>query len=216
MSGLSITSLFDSCDLLATKYLTREKNRTKPAPSLTDVNNSITTILNEAGSLFAQEDCDYNGIPTENIAIVLFATCSLVCPYEQIPGFSQESFYFMMTQVYESLDGLAHREVELKLLDQNNIWNVFNALLLSIEIDDLVRANQIYTSLKGKEAYSYPDVKILCDLCVTKTTLNYYNLEQDLNYIRLLLNETNEPLLIRDKSQAEQSYVLDRITDLIK
>lgn len=82
-------------------------------------------------------------------------------------------------------------------------------------LDDLVRASNIYKNLKQDEGYLYPDVKLLCDLCESKLTLNYYNLQHDLNYIKLLLTESNEPLLIRNRSQTDQIYTLDRITDLI-
>lgn len=80
-----------------------------------------------------------------------------------------------------------------------------------------MKANAIYASIKDGEAYLYPDFKILCDLCDFRTTLNDddYNLEQDLDYIQLLLNETKEPLLIRDRPQKEQIYILDRVRDLI-
>ncbi|KAI9344166.1 hypothetical protein BD770DRAFT_447247 [Pilaira anomala] len=211
----SITSLITACDTLATKYLTRERTRVKPAPQMTDINNSITTILNEAGNLFAQENDTFNTIPSEHIAIVLYATCSLVCQYDKVEGFTPNDFYSMMNQVYESLDDLTHHMIEINLLDKTNAWNIFNALLLSIEIDDLVRANNIYKNLKQNEGYLYPDVKLLCDLCESKLTLNYYNLQHDLNYIKLLLTESNEPLLIRNRTQTDQMYTLDRITDLI-
>ncbi|GAA5801150.1 hypothetical protein HPULCUR_006592 [Helicostylum pulchrum] len=179
---LSIPSLINACDNLATKYLTRERNRTRPAPVISDINNSITTILNEAGSLFAQEDNIYNSIPSEHIAIVLYATCSLVCQYDKVDGCTPNDFYFMMNQVYESLDSLAHHMIEINLLDKSNIWNVFNAMLLSIEIDDLVRANNIYKHLKQDDAYLYPDVKLLCDLC-DNTVLGkpYRGLKQKMN-----------------------------------
>jgi hypothetical protein len=132
---LNIPSLLNSCDTLATKYLTRERNRTKLAPALTDSNNSITIIVNEAANLFAQENSEYEtSMPTKNIAIVLYATCSLVCQYEKIDGVSMQGFYFMMSQVYESLDGFTHRIIEIKLLDTADNWNMFNALLLSVEI----------------------------------------------------------------------------------
>lgn len=133
MRGLSIDSLLTSCDTLATKYLTRERNRAKPAPALTDPNNSITTILNEAASLFAQENNEFDTIPSEHIAIVLYATCSLVCQYDKIEGYSTQDFYFMMSQVYSLLD-LTYRLIEVKLLDRTETWNVFQALLLSLEI----------------------------------------------------------------------------------
>ncbi|KAI8090691.1 hypothetical protein BDF21DRAFT_411834, partial [Thamnidium elegans] len=211
---LSVPSLISACDDLATKYLTRERNRTRPAPVISDINNSITTILNEAGSLFAQEDNIYNSIPSGHIAIVLYATCSLVCQYDKVDGCTPNGFYFMMNQVYESLDNLAHHMIEINLLDKSNTWNMFNAMLLSIEIDDLVRASNIYKCLKQNDAYLYPDVKLLCDLCDSKLTLNYYNLEQDLIYIKLLLIESNAPLLIRNRADSEQVYILDRIADL--
>lgn len=132
MRHLPISDLLSACDQLATKYLTRERNRTKPAPGLTDANNSITTILNEAGNLFSQE-CQTFQIPSEHIAIVIYATCSLVCPYEQVPGFEKADFYFLMKQVYTALD-LEHRVIEIDMLDPTDTWNVFNALLLALEI----------------------------------------------------------------------------------
>lgn len=101
---------------------------------MTDINNSITTILNEAGNLFAQENDTFDTIPSEHIAIVLYATCSLVCQYDKVEGFAPNNFYFMMNQVYESLDDLTHHMIEINLLDKTNVWNIFNALLLSIEI----------------------------------------------------------------------------------
>jgi hypothetical protein len=78
-----------------------------------------------------------------------------------------------------------------------------------------VRANKICTILKREKAYIYPDVKILCDLCQSKTALDHLDFEQELDCIKLLLDETDEALLIRERSQQEQSYVLDRIRDLI-
>ncbi|KAI9483089.1 MAG: hypothetical protein EXX96DRAFT_130157 [Benjaminiella poitrasii] len=132
---MTITELIQSCDQLATRYLTRERNRAKPAPALTDPNNSITSILNEASNLFAQEKQFFNDtLPTEHVAIVLYATCSLVCPYEQLSGFSKDDFYFLMSQIYSSLDGLTHRVIEIYMLNKDNVWNVFYSLLLSLEI----------------------------------------------------------------------------------
>jgi hypothetical protein len=110
---------------LACKYLTRERNRTKPAPALTDPNNSITTVLREAGNLFVEE--------CQDIAIVLYATCSLVCPFEQVQA-DKSDFYYLIKQVYASLVDLEHRIIELDMLDLNDTWNVFNALLLALEI----------------------------------------------------------------------------------
>lgn len=78
-----------------------------------------------------------------------------------------------------------------------------------------MRANNIYKHLKQDDAYLYPDVKLLCDLCDSKLTLNYYSLEQDLSYVKLLLIESNVPLLIRNRTDSEQVYTLDRIADLI-
>jgi hypothetical protein len=120
--------------------LTRERNRTKPAPTLIDTNNSITTILNEAGNLFAQQQV-YQAfqLPSEHIAIVLYATCSLVCPFEQVPGFKKADFYYLIKQVYVSLE-LEHRIIELDMLDPNDTWNIFNALLLALEIGKTITA----------------------------------------------------------------------------
>ncbi|KAI8644394.1 hypothetical protein BD408DRAFT_123874 [Parasitella parasitica] len=75
--ALSIHALIDACDQLAVKYLTRERNRAKPAPALTDPNNSITSIVCEAANLFAQKDQTYHDIPSEHIAIVLYTVCSI-------------------------------------------------------------------------------------------------------------------------------------------
>lgn len=134
MPDISTSALFSACDTLATKYLTRERNRTKPAPPLTDINNSITTILNEAGNLFAQEHHTFNNLPSENIAIVLYATCSLVCSFEKLEEFTTDHFYTLMTQVYDSLENLDHLVVEVNLLIKSDIWYTFTALLLSLEI----------------------------------------------------------------------------------
>lgn len=131
MNGSSIAALLNSCDILATKYLTRERTRTKPAPAITDVNNSITIIVQEAGNLFAQENSTFDGFPSENVAIVLYGICSLTCAFDGVT--SKDTFIDTMGLVYESLDGMVHREIELKLLDVTNYWNMFNALLLSIE-----------------------------------------------------------------------------------
>jgi hypothetical protein len=125
---MSVASLLVSCDALATKYLTRERNRTKPAPPLTDPNNALTTILNEAASLFAQEQHVYKDIPCEQVAVVLYGVCSLVCVFEQQ---QQQDFYFLMSQVYTLLD-LSHRVVELKLLD-GDAWGLYEAMLLCLE-----------------------------------------------------------------------------------
>ncbi|KAI7908024.1 uncharacterized protein BX663DRAFT_492745 [Cokeromyces recurvatus] len=215
---LSIIELLQSCDQLANRYLTRERNRTKPAPALTDPNNSITFILNEAANLFAQEGHLFSDtILTEHVSIVLYATCSLTCPYEQMPGFIKNDFYSLMTQIYASLDGLTHRIIEVKMLDTSNIWNIFYSLLLSIEIDDLVRAKSIKASLLQQETYSlYPDVKLLCDLYEYKITLDSSsNLAYDLDHITLILELTNEPLLIRQQTKQVQEDVLNRIRNLI-
>lgn len=134
MHELSTSVLLSACDTLATKYLTRERNRTKPAPVLTDINNSITTILNEAGNLFAQEQHNFNNMPSENIALVLYATCSLVTPFEKLEEFPVNYFYTLMNQVYESLEGLDHRMIEVNLMLNSEIWYTFTALLLSLEI----------------------------------------------------------------------------------
>ncbi|KAI7864095.1 uncharacterized protein EV154DRAFT_534264 [Mucor mucedo] len=215
LHGLSTSVLLSACDTLAAKYLTRERNRTKPAPALADINNSITTILNEAGNLFAQEQHTYDNVPSENIALVLYATCSLITPFEKLEEFPVNYFYNMMNQVYESLEGLDHRMVEVNLLLNSDVWYTFTALLLSLEIDDLIRARCISQSLKQEAIYSHPDVKLLCDLCDNKLTLNQHELLQDLSYVKLLLNETDEPLLIRSRDEGEQEYTLDRIADLI-
>lgn len=120
---------------MATKYLTRERTRTKPAPAITDINNSITTIVEEAANLFAQEKSTFQNLPSENVAVVLYAVCSLTCTFDKVNP--KDTYLDNMNLVYESLDGLVHREIELKLLDMTNHWNVFNALLLSIEIGKL-------------------------------------------------------------------------------
>lgn len=213
LNTTSVADLINACDTLATKYLTRERTRTKPAPAITDINNSITTIVEEAANLFAQEKSTFQNLPSENVAVVLYAVCSLTCAFDKVNP--KDTYLDNMSLVYESLDGLVHREIELKLLDMTNHWNVFNALLLSIEIDDIVKANAIYASVKDGEAYLYPDFKILCDLCDFRTTFNDDSLEQDLDHIQLLLSETKEPLLIRDRPQKEQIYILDRVRDLI-
>lgn len=82
-------------------------------------------------------------------------------------------------------------------------------------IDDLVRANNVCNILKEEKAYLYPDVKFLCNLYLAKATLDFGDVERELDYIKLLLEETDKPLLIRTRPQQEQLNVLDRITDLI-
>lgn len=83
VENTSLSQLLEWCDVLATRYLTRERNRTKPAPAITDLNNSFTTILKEAGNIFAQDlDVFENKCLSEHIAIILYAVSSLVCPFE--------------------------------------------------------------------------------------------------------------------------------------
>lgn len=131
---LSIHALTNACDQLATKYLTRERNRTKPAPALIDPNNSIASILCEAANLFAQEDQQCNNAPSEYVAIVLYATCSLVCPFEPLSGITKDDIYYLMIQVFTSLDDLDFKIVDVYALDSTNTWHMFNALLIAIEI----------------------------------------------------------------------------------
>lgn len=87
-----------------------------------------------------------------------------------------------------------------------------NILVINSYIDDLVRARSIYQSLKEE---IYPDVKLLCNLCNSKLTLDNHDLLQDLEYVKLLLKESEEPLLIRSRAEGEQEYTLDRIANLI-
>lgn len=134
MRTLSIRALTNACDQLATKYLTRERNRTKPAPALIDPNNSIASILCEVANLFAQEDQQCNNVPSEYVAIVLYATCSLVCPFEPLSGITKDDIYYLMIQVFTSLDDLDFKIVDVYALDSTNLWHMFNALLIAIEI----------------------------------------------------------------------------------
>lgn len=134
---LSIQDLLDACDQLAIKYLTRERNRTKPAPALTDANNSIASILCEAAHLFAQEGQQCQSVLSEHVAIVLYATCSLVCPYEPTFGITKDDIYYLMIQVYTSLEDLDYKIVDIYALDSAHVWHMFNALLIAIEIGEL-------------------------------------------------------------------------------
>ncbi|KAI8070548.1 uncharacterized protein B0P05DRAFT_183236 [Gilbertella persicaria] len=124
----TVEALLASCESLAIKYLTRERNRTKPAPPLTDMNNAFSVILNEGGNLFAQE----TGMDlSEPIAIVLYGLGSLVCPFEN--RMRPQDFHCLMQSVYTSL-GLIHRQIEVKLLDKQDPWCLFDAFLTSLEI----------------------------------------------------------------------------------
>lgn len=78
-----------------------------------------------------------------------------------------------------------------------------------------MRANKVCNILKEEKAYLYLDVNFLCNLYLAKATLDFGDVERELDYIKLLLEETDEPLLIRTRPQQEQLNVLDRITDLI-
>lgn len=128
-----IASLLASCDTLAKEYLTRARSQTEQVLTSSEPNNTFTLILNEAASLFAQEQQTYGQVPCEHVAIVLYGICSLVCPFEKQHGTPQD-FYFLMSQVYTLLPNLTHRVIELKLLDKENTWNLFDALLLCLEI----------------------------------------------------------------------------------
>jgi len=132
--SLSIQDCLDACDQLATKYLTRERNRTKPAPALTDPNNSIVSILCEAAHLFAQEGHNYQTTLSEHVALVLYATCSMVCPYEPSAGITKDDMYYLMIQVFTSLEDLDYKIVDIYALDTKHVWHMFNALLIAIEI----------------------------------------------------------------------------------
>ncbi|KAF1805175.1 C2H2-type zinc finger transcription factor [Mucor lusitanicus] len=211
---LSIHDLLEACDQLATKYLTRERNRTKPAPALTDANNSIASILCEAAHLFAQEGQNYQNTPSEHVALALYATCSLVCPFEPTSGITKDDIYYLMIQVYTSLEDLDYRIVDIYALDTANVWHMFNALLIAIEIDDLVRAQTIEASLRQS---LYPDVQLLCSLYKQKTALSIDNdtLQQQLDFILLLLEQTQDPLVIRNQGQKEQLDIIDRIRNCI-
>ncbi|KAL7313387.1 hypothetical protein PS15m_007144 [Mucor circinelloides] len=212
--SLSIQDCLDACDQLATKYLTRERNRTKPAPALTDPNNSIVSILCEAAHLFAQEGHNYETTLSEHVALVLYATCSLVCPYEPTAGITKDDMYYLMIQVFTSLEDLDYKIVDIYALDTTHVWHMFNALLIAIEIDDLVRARTIEANLKQ---VVYPDVQLLCSLYKQKSTLSIENdiLQQQLDFIILLLEQTQDPLVIRNQTPKEQLDVLDRIRNCI-
>lgn len=211
---LSIHDLLGACDQLATKYLTRERNRTKPAPALTDANNSIASILCEAAHLFAQEGQNYQNTLSEHVALVLYATCSLVCPFEPTSGITKDDIYYLMIQVYTSLEDLDYKIVDIYALDTAHVWHMFNALLIAIEIDDLVRAQTIETSLRQSV---YPDVQLLCSLYKQKAALSIDNdtLLQQLDFIILLLKQTQDPLVIRNQGQKEQLDIIDRIRNCI-
>ncbi|CAO3617851.1 unnamed protein product [Mucor fragilis] len=211
---LSIHDLLDACDQLATKYLTRERNRTKPAPALTDANNSFASILCEAAHLFAQEGQKYQTTLSEHVAIVLYATCSLVCPYEPTLEITKGDIYYLLIQVYTSLEDLDYKIVDIYALDTAHVWHMFNALLIAIEIDDLVRAQTIEANLKQ---LVYPDVQLLCSLYKQKSTLSIGNdtLLQQLDFIILLLEQTQDPLVIRNQAQKEQLDIIDRIRNCI-
>ncbi|KAI8387343.1 hypothetical protein BD560DRAFT_114926 [Blakeslea trispora] len=208
----SIEQLLKSCDTLATKYLTRERNRTKPAPPLSDNNNAFTLILNEAGNLFAQQKQQFMQVPVEQIAIVLYGLGSLVCPFEPSIGILSKDFYFVLSQVYQSL-GWMHRVIDLQLLDHQDTWYVFDAFLIALEIDDLVRARAVEAYFKESK---YPDVQLVCQLYQAKCTLQSQSrLSFLLDHISLLLEQTTEPLLIRTQSKQDQIKFLDRVRDLI-
>ncbi|KAG1124236.1 hypothetical protein G6F42_009806 [Rhizopus arrhizus] len=212
--SLSIQDCLDACDQLATKYLTRERNRKKPAPALTDPNNSIVSILCEAAHLFAQEGHNYQTTLSEHVALVLYATCSMVCPYEPTAGITKDDMYYLMIQVFTSLEDLDYKIVDIYALDTKHVWHMFNALLIAIEIDDLVRAQTIEANLKQ---VVYPDVQLLCSLYKQKFTLSIENdiLQQQLDFIILLLEQTQDPLVIRNQTPKEQLDVLNRIRNCI-
>ncbi|OBZ90485.1 hypothetical protein A0J61_01465 [Choanephora cucurbitarum] len=208
----SLDQLLTSCDTLATKYLTRERNRTKPAPVLSDRNNAFSIILNEAGNLFAQQDQLFMQVPVEHIAIVFYGLGSLVCSFEPSIGFSSNDFYFILSNVYHSL-GWLHRVIDVKLLDRQDTWHVLDAFLMSLEIDDLVRARAVEAYFKES---IYPDVQLVCQLCQAKCTLQSVpTLSFQLDHISLLLEQTTEPLLIRTQSKQDQAQFLARVRDLI-
>ncbi|KAL9543286.1 hypothetical protein MBANPS3_008184 [Mucor bainieri] len=211
---LSIHGLLSACDQLATKYLTRERNRSKPAPALADANNSIASILCEAAHLFAQEGQTYQNTLSEHIAIALYATCSLACPYEPTCGITKDDIYYLMIQVYTSLEDLDYKIVDIYALDTAHVWHMFNALLIAIEIDDLVRAQTIESNLKQ---LVYPDVQLLCNLYKQKTILSIDNdtLQQQLDFVILLLEKTQDPLVIRNQARKEQLDIVDRIRNCI-
>ncbi|CEP09573.1 hypothetical protein [Parasitella parasitica] len=211
--SLSIHALIDASDQLAIKYLTRERQRVSPAPALTDPSNSITSIVCEAASLFAQKDQTYCDIPSEHIAIVLYTVCSLVCSFEPLSGVKKHDILFLIMQVFASLGDLQHKIIDIYALDTTNTWYMFNALLLAIETDDLVRAQTIEANLKDQ---LYPDVQLLCSLCRQKTTLCIENdLIQQLDFVILLLEQTTDPLVIRNQTKQEQTDVIDRIRSCI-
>lgn len=85
---------------------------------------------------------------------------------------------------------------------------------ISFYIDDLVRAQTIEANLKQ---VVYPDVQLLCSLYKQKSTLSVENdiLQQQLDFIILLLEQTKDPLVIRNQTPEEQLDVLDRIRNCI-
>lgn len=76
--------------------------------------------------------------------------------------------------------------------------------------DDLVRAQTIQLLLVDQQVY--PDVKLLCDIYKSRVTLAH--MKHNVDFIQLLLDQTNEPLLISSQSKQEQAIIMDRLRDL--
>ncbi|RCH85847.1 hypothetical protein CU097_006491 [Rhizopus azygosporus] len=100
------------------------------------------------------------------------------------------------------------------LLQSPDLWSLFRALILCIEIDDIVRGRPIYSTLLNHR--NYLDVRLLCDLYEERLWLKEQPyLKDDLAFIQLALSTDykDEPILMY--AQKEEG-MLNRIQCLLK
>ncbi|KAI8975618.1 hypothetical protein BDF20DRAFT_1002073 [Mycotypha africana] len=206
--NLKIPHLLSRCSVFIEPYIDEKTKLLDPI--------SILELLTEAGHVFAQRNDTFSKFSTESIAIVLYAIGLSLAQQVQLSTYCQLLVSYLV-QVFSSRNQ-QHRIIELYLVNGNrDPWSLFKSLLLSIEIDDLVRAEGIVASLKSEGfAMDYLDVQFLIGIYKSRTILSdKEDLLQKFEHLQLLLSIRTEPMLLLNTAPYEQEMIMNQLKTLI-
>ncbi|KAL1928213.1 hypothetical protein VTP01DRAFT_3129 [Rhizomucor pusillus] len=162
----------------------------------------------------------FENAPTNGISIVLLLMASIL---DQTAGHSSQECLRQVSKKYKELN-CPHRASEtLMVLYKNESIqsDIFEALLLALEIGDLVRAKRITSAIVSSSSPIPAGLQFLVNITAAKGNLDHIQLEtslgDELDYILLLLEQGRSDLILAAATQdsVTQSEIIGRLSALL-
>ncbi|KAG2177364.1 hypothetical protein INT43_008021 [Umbelopsis isabellina] len=235
---LPLSNLLESAQHILKIYI--DKVLSKPAKTKADPNQVLPTILAEGRNLFSNFDMQTNLTDAEEesylsspyqVALVL---CAMELSIQSISGNKDEEvdLYHLLSKLYLNIDAkylAAETLLQCSIISSKHYMDdglakhtrdALDAFVICIEIDDIVRAEEIIDTLQWSDEFD--DIKVLMELAKAIVDSNKLFIEQVLYYqiehVHLLLrkDESDNKLLLRSLDATERTRIWNRVIEVAR